>query len=78
MPARENGYAAAETSLTLKQALNTLTGDEQEVLLLRYANELSMGEISGVTGLSRFAVRRKINAAVKKLRTMLKREDFSD
>jgi RNA polymerase sigma-70 factor (ECF subfamily) len=75
IPAYENRYAALEDSLALRQALAALTGGEQEVLLLRYANELSMSEMSGITGLSRFAARRKINAAVKKLRAQLKRDE---
>jgi RNA polymerase sigma-70 factor (ECF subfamily) len=68
IPAIENGYKALEDSIALKQALAKLAEDEQELLLLRYANELSMAEISGITGLSRFAARRKINAAVLKMK----------
>jgi RNA polymerase sigma-70 factor (ECF subfamily) len=75
-PVTESGFEVLEDSLAVRQALETLAGDEQEILLLRYANELSMGEISGITDLSRFAVRRKINAAVKKLKETFKREDF--
>jgi RNA polymerase sigma-70 factor (ECF subfamily) len=71
IPAAENEYKTLEDSLALKQALATLAEDERELLLLRYANELSMAEISGITGLSRFAARRKINAALKKLRQLL-------
>lgn len=67
---------SVESSIIIKNALKSLTDDEQEILLLRYANDLSMGEISTFTGVSRFAARRKINNALAKLKTVLRKEDF--
>ncbi len=77
IPAQGDAYAALEANVALRQALAGLAEDERELLLLRYANELSMAEISGFTGLSRFALRRKINGALGKLKQTLKREDFT-
>ncbi|MCL2217714.1 MAG: RNA polymerase sigma factor [Defluviitaleaceae bacterium] len=68
---------ALETSIAVKEALKTLPEDMRELLLLRYANDLSMAEISEITGLSRFAARRKINNALKQLKLVLKKEDFA-
>ena len=70
------GLNTVETRLDLGAALAALPGEVQEILLLRYANELSMKEICAITGLSRFALRRRINEGLEKLRGMLK-EDFS-
>ena len=49
-----------ELKIAVRQALKTLSEEERELLLLRYANELSIGEISVIMGMSRFAVHRKI------------------
>ncbi len=67
-PAPGTGLYSREDSLALRQALAELPDDSREVFLLRYANELSMAEISAVTGLSRFSLRRKINASLKFLK----------
>jgi len=63
-------------SISMQSALKFLADDVQEILLLRFANDLSIGEIASFTNLSRFAVRRKINGALSQLKTILKREDF--
>lgn len=68
--------AGLDTSVAVKQALSTLPEDVRELLLLRFANELSMNEICKMTTLSRFVVYRKINAALKELRLILREEDF--
>jgi RNA polymerase sigma-70 factor (ECF subfamily) len=72
----ETGTDALEASIAVKEAVAALPNDMQEILLLRFSNELSMREICGITGLSRFAVRRRINGALKKLRVILPEEDF--
>lgn len=54
-----------------------LPEDEQELLLLRYVNELTVSELSEITGLSRFAVYRKTKTALEHLKKRLRKEDFS-
>jgi len=66
-----------ETNFTIKQAVSTLPNDLQELLLLRYANELGIGEIANIMGISRFSVYRKLNKAFDKLKIVLREEDFS-
>ena len=63
-------YENVDTSVAVQSALRILPDDVKEILLLRYANDLSVGEIASFTGLSRFAVRRKINGALSKLKTL--------
>ncbi len=65
-----------ELRITIRQALKTLPESEQELLLLRYANGLSVGEIAAVLGISRFAVYRRTSTALSVLKTVLKKEDF--
>jgi len=69
--------SSLETTIAVKEALATLPSDIQEILLFRYANELSINEICEITGLSRFAVRRKVNGGLKKLKTILREDDFA-
>lgn len=72
----ENMIESIEASIAVKQAISTLNSDLQEIILLRFVNDLSMAEISIITGISRFAVYRKTNNALKQLRIILKKEDF--
>ena len=71
------GLKALETTIAVREAVATLPEDIQEILLLRFSNELMVKEICEITGLSRFAVGRKINSGLKKLKTILREEDFS-
>ena len=64
------------TSLSLKTDLDKLNGEERELLLLRYANEVPVTVIARMMELSRFAVHRRISAALKKLEKLLKEEEL--
>jgi RNA polymerase sigma-70 factor (ECF subfamily) len=65
-----------ETSVVVKQAIETLPTDLQEIILLRYANDLPIHVIAGITGVSRFTIYRKVNNAIKALKLVLREEDF--
>lgn len=66
-----------ETNFVIKEAVSTLPNDLQELLLLRFANELGIGEIANIMGISRFVVYRRLNKAFGKLKIILRKEDFS-
>ncbi len=51
----------------LQQAMAILTEDEQELLLLRYVNEVSFADLSKMYGKSRFALYRELSKITKKL-----------
>lgn len=68
-------YERLELNITLWHALKTLSVQEQEILLFRYVNELSVGETASIMGISRFAVYRRANSALAALKDLLK-EDF--
>ena len=55
--------------LSLMDALKQLSPEEREMLFLRYINEVPVAVMSGLYNISRFAVYRKLNSILKKLRT---------
>lgn len=57
--------------LSISSALEALSEDMREILLLRYANELGISQIAGILGISRFAVSRRLKSAEKSLREKL-------
>lgn len=63
------------TGLTVRRALSRLTKDEQELLLLRYVNEVPVSVLGKMYGLSRFAIYRRLTAASNKFREALRKED---
>ena len=65
------------TNLALYQALREMPQKQQELLLLRYVNEVPAGVIAKLFGISRFALRRRLLAATDLLRKKLREEDFS-
>lgn len=65
-----------ELRIAIRQALKTLPEQDRELLLFRYANELSIGEIAAIMGISRFAVYRRTGSVLASLKALLKEEDF--
>ncbi len=55
----------------LKQAMKHLSCEEQELLLLRYVNEISFSDLSKLYGKSRFALYRELSKITKKLERRL-------
>ena len=54
--------------LTLKSILSKLPQEEQELIFLRYVNEISITTICKITGFSRFAVYRRLSKIMKWLK----------
>lgn len=54
-------------NLALAEAMQMLTEEEQELLLLRYVNELSFGVLCEMYHESRFALYRRLSKITKKL-----------
>ena len=65
-------------ALVLRSVVSKLPNDEQELLFLRYVNELPIASICSITGLSRFAVYRRLSKSLKWLKEELKKEGFSE
>ena len=64
------------TDLTVRAALSRLAPDEQELLLLRYANEVPVLVLGKIYGISRFAIYRKLKSASNRFCEELRREDY--
>ena len=66
------------SNLTLRMIMSKLPEDEQELIFLRHVNEISITAICKITGLSRFAVYRKLSKSLKWLKEELLKEGFSN
>ena len=72
LPTMEQG----ESDIELKEALAKLPGDLREAVELRYGTGLDVSEVAKVLGISRFSVRRRINAALRLLEKELGEGDL--
>ena len=81
LPLQETDQVAADPAGTLverwdlERALETLTPQDQELLLLRYANQVPLQALSRLTGLSRFAIYRRCGRLLTQLREALREEE---
>lgn len=65
-----------ETSLVIKDVISQLPLEDQDLLLLRFVNELRIGEIALIYDISRFAVSRRLKKLLSGLKSQLCEEDF--
>lgn len=72
----EESVENLETSIAVRYAVSKLSNEEQEIILLRFTNDLGISEISEYLGISRFSVYRKLKSIEKQLKTTLRKEDF--
>ena len=68
IPESESFEQSLMQRLSLMDALNQLSPEEREMLFLRYINEVPVSVMSGLYNTSRFAVYRKLNSILKKIR----------
>lgn len=64
------------TSITVKAALEELEEADRELVLLRYVNEVPIGIVGRLFGMSRFAVYRRTKNILKILQEKLGKENF--
>lgn len=74
--ADENKENTLLTSISIQMALEKLTEEEKELLLLRYVNEVPISVICKLFQMSRYAIYRKLKRALEQLKKTLRREDF--
>lgn len=64
----QNGFEDAVVEKeNLQQAMASLSKEEQELILLRYVNEVSFADLSKMYGKSRFALYRELSKITSKL-----------
>lgn len=64
------------TSIAVKDAVSKLAREEQELLFLRYVNEVPVSDICSILKISRFSLYRKTLKILRKLKSVLGEEDF--
>ena len=70
-PNPREAASAAETAARVKQALQKLSAEEREILLMHYTEEVSQAEIARRLGVHPTTVLRKIEAALRKMRSAM-------
>lgn len=63
-------------SYAVQKALAEMEREEQELLLLRYVNEVPFAVIERIYGISRFAAYRKLRSVREKFREKLRKEGY--
>lgn len=75
-PSGENIEEKVLTSFSLQQALELLSPEDREIILLRYINEVPINVIGRLYGLSRFAAARRIRKILEALRSNIGKEEL--
>ena len=61
-------------NLAVRKALSRMAPDEQELLLLRYVNEVPVSTLANIYGVSRFAIYRRLLSASGRFREEMRKE----
>lgn len=71
-PAAEDFAERSVSKICLSTAVAALPDEQQEILLLRYGQDMKVGEIAEILGLSRFQVMYRERRALSQLKKLLK------
>ncbi len=72
--ADENIEDIVLTNFSLKEALDKLSDEDREIILLRYVNEVPLNVIAGIYSVSRFALNRRIKKILGYLQDYIGKE----
>lgn len=61
--------------IELNHALDMLPDDLREIVILRYANEVSVTDIGEIMGVSRFVIHRRLKEGLSMLRSMIEGDE---
>ena len=67
-------YSDPLLSIALRTELDKLSGEDRELVLLRYVNEVPVAVLCKLYGMSRFAMYRKLRGILKTLQNVLMEE----
>lgn len=70
----EGNYEDKEEILSVKQAVSSLPFLEQQVIVMKYYNEMKLEDIASALSCSRSSVKRYLKSGQKKLEELLRRE----
>lgn len=71
-PYEEEGFQTVQDDLQLRQLVRNLPGKLQEIILLRFGQDLTLREISEITGIPLRTVQSRLRSAMKQLKKELK------
>ncbi len=74
----EQGFQRVHDDLNFRRQIRTLPPEQQEVLLLRFGQELTLGQIAQITGTPLRTVQSRLRAALKHLKTRIEKEEQCD
>jgi RNA polymerase sigma-70 factor (ECF subfamily) len=69
------GVMNAETATKLSQILSSLLPEQQELLRLRFAGELTYGQIGSIVGKSEAAVKMSVHRLLDRLQNLMEQDD---
>ena len=75
---REAKAEKSDNNESVRQAISRLSAAERELIVLRYYNNMSHGQISEVTGLSGPAINNRLSRARLKIAKYLKNNGFAE
>ena len=78
LPSEESGFERIHADLNFHQQICSLPPEQQEILLLRFGQELTLRQIAQVTGVPLRTVQSRLRAALKKLKSQLEKEEHCD
>lgn len=62
--------------VSVRIAMSRLSDEEREIIIMRLVNDENINVIAKIFGVSRFAMSRRINEIIKKLKNELRKEDI--
>lgn len=71
LTAEEYGYRKAENDADFQRLVACLPPEQRELVLLRFAQQLTLRELSEITGLPLRTVQSRLRAALKKIKSSL-------
>lgn len=71
-PYEEEGFQTVQDNLQLRQLVRNLPGKLQEIILLRFGQDLTLREISEITDIPLRTVQSRLRSAMKQLKKELK------
>lgn len=78
LPSEEPGFQRIHSDLNFRRLTRSLPPEQQEVLLLRFGQELTLRQIAQVAGVPLRTVQSRLRAALKKLKSQLEKEEHCD
>lgn len=78
LPCEEPGFQRIHDDLNFRRQIRTLPPEQQEVLLLRFGQELTLRQIAQITGTPLRTVQSRLRAALKRLKSQIEKEEQCD